>query len=55
MPRLHIKDGSYVEDAVVKNHRGKAYSKFVNTNEIPMTLSVPIVNLEDFEEQECYK
>ena len=26
-----------------------------NTNEIPITLSVPIGNLEDFEEQECYK
>ena len=31
------------------------YLKFVNTNEIPKTLLVPIVNLEDFKEQECYK
>ena len=29
--------------------------KFANTNEITITLSVPIVNLEDFEEEECYK
>ena len=55
IPRLHIQDGVYVGDAVVKNHKGKAYLKFANTNEIPITLSVPIVNLEDFEEQECYK
>ena len=55
VPRLHIQDGVYVGDAVVKNHKGKAYLKFANTNEIPITLSVPIVNLEDFEEQECYK
>ena len=25
IPRLHIKDGIYVGDAVVKNHKGKAY------------------------------
>ena len=29
--------------------------KFANTNGIPITLSVSIVNLEDFEEPECYK
>ena len=55
VPRLRIQDGVYVGDAVVKNHRGKAYLKFANTNEIPITLSVPIINLEDYEEQECYK
>ena len=55
VPRLHIQDGVYLGDAVVKNHKGKAYLKCSNTNEIPITLSVPIVNLEDFEEQECYK
>ena len=42
-------------DAVVKNHKGKAYLQFANTNEMPITLSVPIVNLEGFEEQEFYK
>ena len=55
VPRLHIQDGLYVGDAVVKNHKGKAYLKFANTNEIPITISVSKVNLEDFEEQECYK
>ena len=55
VPRLDIQDGIYVGDAVVKNHKGKAYLKFAITNEMPITLSVPIVNLEDFEEQECYK
>ena len=55
VPQLHIEDGVYVGDAVVKNHKGNSYLKFANTNEIPITLSVSIVNLEDFEEQECYK
>ena len=55
VPQLHIQDGVYVGDAVVKNHKGKAYLKFANTNGISITLLVPIVNLEDFEEQECYK
>ena len=55
VPRLHIQDDVYVGDSVVKNHKGKAYLKFTNTNEIPITLSVPIVNLEHFEEQECYE
>ena len=55
VPWSHIQDGVYVGDAVVKNHKGKAYLKFANTNEIPITLSVPIVNLEGFEEQECHK
>ena len=47
MPRLDIHDSVYVGDAVVKNHKGNAYLEFANTNEIPITLSVPIVNLED--------
>ena len=51
----YIQDGVYVGDAVVKNHKRKAYLKFANTNEIPITLSVSIVNLEVFEEQKCYK
>ena len=55
VPRLHIQDVVYVGDAFVKNHKGKAYLKFANTNEMPITLSVPLVNLEDFEEQEYYK
>ena len=45
VPRLYIQDGVYVGDAVVKNHKGKAYLKFANTNEISITLSVPIDNL----------
>ena len=41
-----MQDGVYVGDAVVKNHKGKAYLKFAYTNEIPITLSVSIINLE---------
>ena len=53
--RLHIQDGVYVGDAVVKNHEGKAYLKFANTNEMPITLSVPIVKLEDFWKHKCHE
>ena len=38
VPRLDIYDGIYVRDADVKNHKKKAYLKFANTNEIPITL-----------------
>ena len=55
VPGLHIQDGVYVGHAVVKNHKEKAYLKFANANKMPITLSIPIVNLEVFEEQECYK
>ena len=37
VPRLHIQDGVYVGDTVVKNLKGKAYLKFANTNEITIT------------------
>ena len=53
--QLHIQDGVYLGDAVVKNHKEKLYLKFANTNEIPITLSVPIINLEDLEEPQCYE
>ena len=55
VPRLHIQDGVYVGDAVIKNYKGKAYLKFANTNKKPITLTVPIVNFKDFKRQECYK
>ena len=38
IPRLHIKHGVYVGVAVIKNNKGKAYSKFATTNEIQITL-----------------
>ena len=43
IPRLHIGEGIYAEDAIVKNCKGKAYIKFANTNEIPVTTSIPII------------
>ena len=39
----------------MKNYKGKAYLKFASTNEIPVTLSVPIVILEDFQKPEFTK
>ena len=32
IPRLHIGEGIYAGDAIVKNFKGKAYIKFANTN-----------------------
>ena len=51
LPRLHIGEGIYAGDAIVKNCNGKAYIKFANTNEIPVTISIPTITLEDFEER----
>ena len=52
IPRLHIGEGIYAGDAIVKNCEGKAYIKFANTNEIPVTISIPTITLEDFEERD---
>ena len=52
VPRLHIGKGIYAGDAIVKNCNGKAYIKFSNTNEISVTISIPAITLEDFEERD---
>ena len=52
IPRLHIGEGIYAGDAIVKNCKGKARIKFANTNEIQVTISIPTITLEDFEERE---
>ena len=50
IPRLHIAEGVYAEDAIEIICKGKAYIKFANKNEIPVTISIPTINLEYFEE-----
>ena len=52
IPRLHIGEGIYARDAIVKNCKGKAYIKFANTNEIPVKISIPTITLEDSEERD---
>ena len=52
IPRLHIGKGIYVGDAIVKNCKGKAYIKFANANEIPVTIWILTITLEDFEERD---
>ena len=52
IPRLHISQGIYAADAIVKNCKGKAYFKFANTNEIPVAISIPNITLKDFEERD---
>ena len=43
-------EGIYAGDAIVKNCKGKAHIKVANTNEIPVTISIPTITLEEFEE-----
>ena len=52
IPRLLMGEVIYAGDAIVKNCNGKAYIKFANTNEIPVTISIPTITLEDFEERD---
>ena len=52
IPRLHIGEGIYAGDAIVKNCKGKAYMKFANTNEKPVTISIPTITSNDFEERD---
>ena len=49
IPRLHIDERIYTGDAVVKNCKGKAYIKFASIIEIPVTISVQTITLEDSE------
>ena len=51
VPRLHFREGIDAGDAIVKNCNGKAYIKFPNTNEISVTISIPAMTLETFEER----
>ena len=52
VPRLHFGEGIYAGVAIVKNCNGKAYIKCANTNEISVTISIPAITLEEFEERD---
>ena len=53
--RLHIGEGIYAGDAIIKNCNCKAYIKFANTNEISVTISIPAITLGDFEERDFHR
>ena len=50
VPQLHICNGVYLGKAIVSNNNDKAYMKKVNTNTQPQRLTIPSVELLDFEE-----
>ena len=50
IPQLGLFKNVYTGNAVVKNHRGKAYMKIANTNAHPIKILMPKLTLEDFEE-----
>ena len=52
VPRLHFGEGIYAGDATVRNCNGKAYIKLANISEISVTISIPAITLEDFEERD---
>ena len=52
VPRLHFGEGIYAGDGIVKNCNDKAYIKFANTNEISVTISIPAITSEGFEERD---
>ena len=50
IPRLHLCNGVYLGNAIVSNNNNKAYMKIFNTNTQPQKLTIPTVELIDFEE-----
>ena len=50
IPQLHLYNGVYLGNAIVYNNNNKAYMKIFNTNTQPQKLTIPTVELIDFEE-----
>ena len=50
VPQLHLCNGVYLGNAIVSNNNNKAYMKILNTNTQPQKLTIPTVELIDFEE-----
>ena len=50
IPQLHLCNGVYSGNAIVSNNKNKAYMKIFNTNTQPQKLTIPTVELIDFEE-----
>ena len=50
VPGSYIEEEIYAGYAVVKNFKGEACMKFSIINEMTVTISIPIITLEGFEE-----
>ena len=49
LPRLDLGTGIHTGNALVRNRDGKAYLQIINSNEIDVTITVPTVELEEFD------
>jgi len=49
VPRLHLGDGLYAGNALVKNHEGRAYIKIINTRDTDERIIAPEVELEELD------
>ena len=49
IPKLHLCNGVYLGNAIVSNNNNKACMKIFNTNTQPQKLTIPTVELIDFE------
>ena len=49
LPRLNLGAGIHAGNALVRNQDGKAYLQIINSNEMDTTITIPTVELEEFE------
>jgi len=49
VPRLHLGDGLYAGNALVKNRDGKAYIKIINTRDTDERIVAPEIELEELD------
>ena len=50
IPQLNLCNGIYLGNAIVSNNNSKAYLKIFSTNTQPQRLTIPTIELIDFEE-----
>ena len=50
IPQLHLCNGVYLGNAIASYNNNKAYMKIFNTNTHPQRLTIPTVELIDFQE-----
>jgi len=49
VPHLHLSDGLYAGNALVKNHEGRAYIKIINSRDTDERIITPEVELEELD------
>lgn len=50
IPRINLEPGIYVGNALLKNNKGHAYARIINTNDHEVEVKVPAITLEEY----CY-